>query len=527
MKKVKWVPVSLAVLLTAILMVVAGCGATDSSVFTYAELSEPTAIDPALADEAVGVNITRYLFDGLVGYDSETGQVKPAVAESWDISDDATEFTFHLRKGTKFTNGRELTAHDFVYSWTRALDPATMSPMALTIMEPIRGAVALADGEATALEGVDAVDDYTLKVTLEFPLAEFVTFLGHPVCAPVPQEEVEMGATAFSENPVGNGPFKFKEWQPNDHVTLEINPDYYGERAKVDTVTMRIIPSAATALAELKAGNIDAIKSIPPGQAEALKDDTSVNLFEGQVNALGFVAFNLDMDPWRDNVSLRQALIWAVDRQTIAETVLQGQADPADGIVPGAMPGHQQFAMPYDYNPETAAELLAQAGYPQGDGLPPINLAYRMEGPNADVAQAIQANLAAVGAQVELTGLESGVFFEQMLGGELEFFIISWQADYNSVDTFLYPLFKSDQGQNVFGYANPEVDSLLERARSTLDENDRIRDYNDAERLILADAPLIPVFFRQDVMVFAPRVTGFVHTPLGDLALNEITVSES
>ncbi|MEW6019931.1 MAG: peptide ABC transporter substrate-binding protein [Pseudomonadota bacterium] len=519
---------ALAVLAVFLAGLAAGCGGEKISSFTYVESSDPTSIDPALADESVGINIVRYMFDGLVAYDSASGKVKPAVAESWDVSPDATVFTFHLRKGVKFTNGREVKAGDFVYAWTRALDPETKSAMASSILEPVKGALAVADGEARTIEGVKAVDDYTLEVTLEFPLAEFVTFLGHPVSAPVPQEEVEKAGSGagFSEAPIGNGPFRLKERAANEYVKLEKNPDYYGDAASVDEVTVKIIPNPATAVEELKAGNVDAVKQIPPGQTGALSGDSSVRVFEGQVNALGFLAMNLETEPWKNNDKLRQALNWAVDRETIAAKVLQGQSQPADGIVPAAMPGRQSEAMPYRFDQARAKALLAEAGYPDGNGLPPIKLVYRMEGSAADIAQAVQANLLAIGVKAEIEGLESEMFLDQMQGGQLGFFYIRWQADYISMDTFLYPLFQSEQPQNVFKYANPEVDALLDKARSSLDENDRFKAYNDAERMILADAPLVPVDFAQDVMVYSPRVKTFVHTSLGDIALSEIEMSD-
>lgn len=515
----------LAALMMIVLIMVAGCGSTSGKVFSYAEAADPTSIDPALVDESVGINIARYLFDGLVGYDSLTGEVKPAVAEKWEVTDNATVFTFHLRKGVKFTNGREVKASDFVYAWTRAIDPATKSKTAMNILEPVKGAAALAMGETKNLAGVEAVDDYTLKVTLEFPLAEFVTFLGHPVAAPVPREEVEKDGSNFSEAPIGNGPFMWKERRPNEQITLDRNAEYYGEKAKVDQVTVKIIPNPATAVAALRSGDVDAVKMVAPGQIDSLRDDTAVNLLQAPVNELGFAGFNLQMDPWRGNDKLRQAVNWAVDRATIAEKVLMGTASPADGIVPGSMPGHQAGAMPYKYNPAKAKALLEEAGYPGGQGLPPIKLSYRTEGPAAEIAQTVQANLAAVGIPVELEGLESGLFMEKMLSGQSSFFMVSWQADYNSPDTFLYPLFKSDQPQNVFAYKSSDVDGLLDKARSSAESRDRIKAYNDAERLILADAPVVPLIFRQDVMAYSPKVTNFVHTSLGDLALNEITVS--
>lgn len=521
-------------LVIVLVTIFAGCGteASTGGTFTYAELVDPLAIDPALVAEESGWNITRYLFDGLVKYDSSTGEVVPGVAEEWEVNEDATEFVFKLRKGVKFSNGRELVADDFVYSWTRALDPATESPMAMVILEPVQGAMAFASGETDKLTGVEAVDDYTLKVTLDYPLADFITFIGHPVCAPVPREEVEAPGANFGEMPVGNGPFVLKEWKHEQELVLERNADYYGDAASLDQVIVKIVPDEATQLEELKAGNIDAIKALPPGMDESLRSDETIEVVDNDVAVLRFAAFNMAASPWSENKALREAFSYAIDRETIARVVMQGHATAADAIVPASMAGHQPGALPHAYDPEQARVKLAEAGYPNGEGLPAITLTYASEGSSPDVAQAMQAQLKAVGIPVEINGLGPDDFLDQMMGQQLSFFIPpSWGADYPSVDTFLYTLFSSSLigpgGPNISQYANEDVDMLLDEARMTLDVDERTALYHDAENQILDDAPVIPIVFDRDVMAHSTRVNDFVLTPLGELDLCKITVSDS
>lgn len=526
----------LTVMLLAVTAVaLTGCGdekAADTTapswaVFTYAEAYDPPSLDPALIEEAVGGNIGRYLYDGLVRYDRESDTVQPAVAESWEVSEDSLTMTFHLRKDARFTNGREIKADDFVYAWTRALLPETQSPMA-GLLEPVDGSMAVASGEAAALAGVEAVDDYTLKVTLAYPFADFLTYLGDPIFAPVPREAVEDPQSGYAEAPVGNGSFMLKEWVPGERIVLEKNPGYYGDAPALDEVVISVIANPVTALAELKDGNVDAVKKVMPSQIAEVRADSSLKVIEVPVNAIQYAGFDISSAPW-DNEKLRQALNYAVDRETIADKLLQGLESPADGIIPASMPGHQDDAMPYTYDPEKAKTLLAEAGYPEGQGLAPLTLAYMGEGFAAEVAQAMQASFAEIGVEVELQELEQGAFMEGVQAGEIDFFLIGMVADAPTPDALLYPMFSSASigAFNVYQYQNPEVDGLLEDARQTADTDRRMKLYNEAERLILADAPIIPLTFARDTVAYSPRVTSISYNAFGDLALDEISVSNS
>lgn len=516
----------LALATTASLL--AGCGeeAQTRGTFSYAEKNDPPSLDPALAEETVGGNIDRYLFDGLIRYDSKTSEVQPAVAESWDTNEDATVFTFHLRNGVKFSDGSDVTAEDFVYSWTRALTRETQSSMAQEIFQPVMGAAAVASGQAKSISGVEAVDSHTLKVTLERPMADFVSLLGHPVASPVLKKAVEDKTVNFAEQPTGDGPFMVKSWTHDDSIVLVKNPNYYGDAGSLDTVTVKIIPNSTTAIAELKAGNVDAVREIPAGQTESLKSDSSVKFFQGASDSVRYMAFDISKPPF-DNIKVREAFAAAIDRDTIANKVLQGQESPADGLVPTSVPGHQTGALTINYDPEKAKSLLAEAGYPGGSGLPPVTLNYSGAGTAADIAQAIQSQLKSVGIPVEINGVDPGVFNEQMGTNMFAFFLVRWQGDAPNLDSYLFPLFASENigATNVFQYNNPIVDQLLVDARSNTDASARTSIYNDAERKIIADWPAVPVTFGQQTMVYAPRVSSFVVTPLGDIALTDITVS--
>ncbi|HHT79404.1 MAG TPA: peptide ABC transporter substrate-binding protein [Actinobacteria bacterium] len=473
-------------------------------------LNEPVSLDPPNAYESEGIQVVRQIWDGLFTYDPETLEVVPELCEKYEISDDLLTYTFYIKKGVKFHSGKELTAQDFVYSWTRVVLKDTASYLAYHL-SAIEGYDAAQDGSSTELTGVKALDDYTLQVTLQYPYADFVNTLGHVVFYPVNQESIEAAGDKAGEIPDGTGPFKFVSWTHDQSIELVRNDDYYGQKAYLDGVLYVIIPEQETAFLEFQAGNLE-FTEIPVGQRAAteadpaLKDGTIIHPILG----LYYYGMNLQAEPFKDNLALREAIIYAIDRQNICDIINEGISSPATGFVPPGIPGFQENAMDFTYDPEMAKQKLEEAGYPNGEGLETLNLGFNTGSGHEKLAEAIQADLAEIGITMEIEGFEWGTMLEKAASGEIIFFRLGWLADYPTMDNFLYSLFYSKSSDNYSEYSNPIVDELLVAARSTVDEDERIAKYREVEKTILKEAAFAPIYFYGTSRVVKTYVKGFV-----------------
>lgn len=487
-------------------------------------LKEPSTLDPAHAWQE-GILVAKQIFDGLIDYDPKTMKVVPAMAESWKSNKDATVWTFKLKKGVKFHNGRECKAEDFIYSWSRVANKKTASESAYH-MEPIKGFGACQEGKADTLEGLKAVDDYTLEVTLEYPYAEFPAALGHVVFSPVPEEEVKKSGDKFGENPVGTGPFKFVEWKRNQQLALERNDDYYKKKAHLDKIAYKIFADVQPGYLEFQAGNLDDCE-IPGGQVKAAKKKYADRVLISPMQGVYSYLMIQEAPPWKGEKELRQALNYAIDRKAIVNTVWEEARLLATGIAPKGIAGFQEKAMPYVYDEAKAKELLKKAGYPGGKGLPEITLAYNTERPeHAKVAQAFQAQCQKVGIKISIKGYEMGALREGVMSGDISFFLMDWVADYPTMDNFVYSLFYSESFDNYTGYSNKAVDDLLIKARGELDADKRIKLYREAEKKILQDAPLIPIVFDETTRVIGTNVKGYIRTPMDDTPMERVWLAK-
>jgi peptide/nickel transport system substrate-binding protein/oligopeptide transport system substrate-binding protein len=483
---------------------------------------QPVSLDPPFCVESEGIQVVRQIWDGLFDYDRETLELVPELCDKWEVSNDGLVYTFYLKKGVKFQDGSSLTAEDFVYSWTRAVLKDTAAPLAYHF-SPIKGFDACQDGSAATFEGVKALDDNTLQVTLSYPYADFVTTLGHVAFYPVKKADIEKWGAEYSKHVNGTGPFKFVEWVDDQHINLARNDDYYGQKAMLDAVEYKITADDSAAFLDFKAGNID-FTLIPRGEVKATQEDPKYkdDVIIKSMLAIYYYGMNLQAEPFKDNPKLREAINYLIDRNNICEVINEGVTTPMTGFVPPGIPGFQENAAPYTYDPEKAKQLLAEAGYPDGKGLPTLKWVYDTGSGHEIIGEAIQADFKNVGINMELEGYEYGTFLEKAKTGDFTFYRQSWQADYPTMDNFLYPLFDSKAYDNYSGYNNPDVDKMLLDARATIDKDQRIAKYREIEKKILSDNAFVLIFFYGQRRVIQPYVKGFILDSMGNYDLSKV-----
>ncbi len=497
-------------------------GPVEGGTFNYF-ISEPAYIDPVNLQESEGTQVGQVLFDSLVAFDPITSEVMPAAAETWESNDDATVWTFNLVEGAKFHDGTDVTAEDFKYAWERICNPVNESEISYHL-SAVKGYDKMQDGSATELEGVKVIDDYTLEVTLNYGFADFESVVGHPALAPVPAEAVEAGD--FGEMPIGNGPFKMTEaWAHDQYIKVEKFADYYGDAPYIDGIEFKIFADEDTAFLEFQAGNVD-FTSIPSGQIQTTIDEwgespDGYTLNPGEQVSLGtelatyFLLMNNGDEVLSDPV-VRAALSLAIDRQAICTTVFEDTREPATGIAPEGIFGFQESGFEYArYDVEEAKSLLAEAGYPEGEGFPKITLEFNSGAGHEDIMQLVQADLAEIGIESELAGTEWAAYLDKLDAKDYQIGRLGWIADYPIMDNFLYPLFKTGSGDNYTGYSNAEVDAMLEEARTTVDDDARIEMYREIEMKVGEDTPLVPLMFYRHRHVASDRVMEGVYSATG------------
>jgi oligopeptide transport system substrate-binding protein len=492
-----------------------------------AQTTEPTTFDPAQVQDGPTIEVLMQVFDGLVQWTPEN-KLAPALAEKWEVSPDGRTFTFHLRPGVKFHNGRELKASDFVYSMNRALRPETRSAVATTYLNDIVGAADVAAGKAKEAKGLSAPDDRTLRITIDQPKAYFLSKLTYPTGYAVCREAIEGNGGRLDEtNLVGTGPFRLTEYRRGGRIVLERNPDYFEGPPKLARIERAIVLDAGTRHAMFENGQLDIVDvSMADLEQDRRDPELSSKLQYFNRPSVYYAALNQRaFAPFKDR-RVRQAIAHATDKERICKTVLLDVNQPAKGILPPGIPGYDPAFPGLPYDPQKAKALLAAAGYPDGKGFPALTLTFRERVPDIRrvcevTAEMLRQNL---GLNVTLRELEWGKFLEERNRGTMPFYFLRWAADYLDPQNFTSLMLHSKAPENTLGYSNPEFDRLCNQGDVEQDPTQRLALYRKAEAIAVADAPWSPTYFQRDVELWNPRLKGVEDCLMGHLPHKRTTI---
>jgi peptide/nickel transport system substrate-binding protein/oligopeptide transport system substrate-binding protein len=477
---------------------------------------DPQSLEPARINDVYSRSVAQQLFDGLVQFD-QTLAIAPALAQFWKASRDGLTWTFTLRKAVKFHHGREVTADDVVYSFTRILDPRTRSGAADLFMG-IKGAAEFRAGRAPRVTGLSALDPHTVQVVLTDARVPFVAILAVGHAKILPRDVAEREGENFGLHPIGTGPFKFVRWERGKEIVLAANTDYFEGAPRLARVVYRIYPGEAweSTYDEFKKGNLEDAP-LPTRNYRQVVLDKTHHYVKRPMISVRFYGLNTRIKPLDDR-RVRQALVHAINREAIIEEAFQGRFIPARGVLPPGTQGFNPRLRSYGYDPHRARELLIEAGYPGGRGMPALAIwsSVKLEA-LAQEFEMVRRDLQAVGLRLDVHYLTDWPQFSRMLDERrLPIFLYAWYADVPDPDNFLTKLFHSRGPRNFFAYANPAVDDLLDQAHGERDLSLRVEFYRKAEQRIVDDAPLIPFYHHTYERVFQPYVRSVEVNGLGD-----------
>ena len=474
----------------------------------------PRTLDPAFSTDIYSVTLIQQIFDGLVQFDQNLNLV-PALATSWKVSSDGLVYTFNLRSNANFHNGRQVTAEDFVYSFTRILDPKEESS-ALSFFQRIKGAAAYRNGESNEVVGLREIDAHTLEITLQEPFAPFLSVLAMISSKVVPREEIERLGKKFGYHPVGTGPFRLESWEGN-RIVLRGNNNYFEGRPNLDRVVYTIYAGAQydKIYEDFLSGQLEE-SAVFGANREKLASTTLYQFYRKPSLSLQFYGMNCLTTALKER-TVRQALNYAIDKERIVREVYKDQFLPATTILPPGMPAYIPENAAYDYDPDKAKSLLNKAGYgPSGEKLSLTVLSASKSSAAQKELALIAKDLAAVGIELEIHYETDWPTFEATLrSGKIQLYRYAWFADIPDPDNFLNILLGSKSRYNFMQYSNPKVDRLLSQALTETEILRRVELYREAERLILADAPMIPWIYLTFESVFQPYVKGLEISALG------------
>ncbi|EHI97327.1 ABC-type transporter, periplasmic subunit [Clostridium sp. DL-VIII] len=505
----------LAGLLAATALV--GCGGGQAAktsaakTFIFAQGADPRGLDPAFVDDGESAKVMCNIYEGLVKYGDEDTSIQPCLAESWDISQDGKEYTFHLRKGVKFHDGTDFNADAVVKSVSRQLPPNATDDMPY------------ASFTFDGVTKVEAIDDNTVKFTLKEANTPFLANLAMTLAAPiVSPTALEKNNGNLNEAPVGTGPFKFVSWEKGDKVTLEKNNDYWGDKAKIDKLVIKIDKENSVRASELMTGAIDAMDGLDPSDVDKLKEK-GMNIFSKPGMNINYMAFDCDRPPF-NNPKLREAVSYAINRNELVQYLYQGYADPAKTMLPNFIAGYKDVS-DYEYNPEKAKQMLKDLGM---ENLQVKMVTYSNPRPYNSVggqklAEAVQNYLSKVGITATIDVYQWTEYKDKTTQGEGDIKFYGWNGDNGDADNFLSLVASTvSPSLNISRYSNPEVDKLLAQGKATPNGDARNAIYGQVQDILSKDAPWVNISYAKSMAASSSKVKNFSVHPTGSIFFQKV-----
>ena len=515
-------------------------GGTNTAGFTVQYGSNPETLDPALNSAIDGANTIITIFEPLLLI-NENNEVIGGQAESWEASEDGLTWTFTMRDGLKWSDGTDLNAKDFEYSFKRMVDPNTAAPYAETCLGMIDGFEEAAgfpdaDGNPTAEPNPDALnvkasdDGKTLTIVLSYPCSYFDKMAAFATMSPVQQATVEANGDAWCTSPdtfVSNGPYMITGWTPSERIVLTKNPNYVGgwDSSKIvsDTITLLLLEDSSASYAAYNSGEAQLIKDVPTDEIPSLtKAEDGGDFYVDTILGTYYVSLNLQRDAFKD-AKVRKALSLAIDRDYVANTIMQGTYSAADSIVgPGIVDESGYFhdngnapyiSADYEANLAEAKKLLEEAGYPNGEGYPTIEYSTNDAGYHVPLAEYLQQAWGDLGITLTINKMEWSSFTPARRAGEYDVARNGWVMDYNDPSNML-DLFCSGNGNNDGKYSNPDFDAAIDASR-VADSAEHFAQLHKAEDILMEDMGCLPIAYYNDYWLQSPTLKGTWHSPYG------------
>lgn len=515
-------------------------GGVNTAGFTVQYGSNPETLDPALNSAIDGANTIITIFEPLLLI-NENNEVVGGQAESWETSEDGLTWTFTMRDGLKWSDGTDLNAKDFEYSFKRMVDPNTAAPYAETCLGMIDGFEEAAgfpdaDGNPTAEPNPDALnvkasdDGKTLTIVLSYPCSYFDKMAAFATMSPVQQATVEANGDAWCTSPdtfVSNGPYMITDWTPSERIVLTKNPNYVGgwDSSKIvsDTITLLLLEDSSASYAAYNSGEAVLVKDVPTDEIPSLtKAEDGGDFYVDTILGTYYVSLNLQRDAFKD-AKVRKALSLAIDRDYVANTIMQGTYSAADSIVgPGIVDESGYFhdngnapyiSADYEANLAEAKKLLEEAGYPNGEGYPTIEYITNDAGYHVPLAEYLQQAWGDLGITLTINKMEWSSFTPARRAGEYDVARNGWVMDYNDPSNML-DLFCSGNGNNDGKYSNPDFDAAIDASR-VADSAEHFAQLHKAEDILMEDMGCLPIAYYNDYWLQSPTLKGTWHSPYG------------